>query len=118
MHGKSGPVVPGDCGAWVIDALTGSVYGHVVAGNSSLHRAYIIPAAEVVHDIQKKLGHDVTLPKKTDYSETGKLIIKLGAKRSLLDTLKYRRGCGTLGVCTGSFSPRHEVDQRFAVPRR
>jgi hypothetical protein len=110
--------VPGDCGAWVIDALTGSFYGHVVAGNSSLHRAYIIPAAEVVYDIQEKLGHEVTLPKKTDHSERGKLVINLGAECSHLTRLKSRRGCGTLGVCTGSFSPGQEVDKRFAVPGR
>jgi len=34
-----------------------------VAGDASLHRAYIISATDVMHDIRTRLGHDVTLPK-------------------------------------------------------
>lgn len=56
-------IVPGDCGAWVVDAQTGQLYGHVVAGNPALNRAYIIPAIEVFRDIQRTCGGRVALPR-------------------------------------------------------
>ncbi|KAF4629312.1 hypothetical protein G7Y89_g8839 [Cudoniella acicularis] len=53
---------PGDCGAWVVDAHSGALYGHVVAGNSSLRRAYIIPAINVMNDILQRFQHSPILP--------------------------------------------------------
>lgn len=49
----------GDCGSWVVDALTGDVYGQIVAGDHLQHLAFIIPAYKIWEDIQNCFG---TLP--------------------------------------------------------
>ncbi len=54
--------MPGDCGAWVIDALTGSIYGHVIAGDLTSSTAYIIPAYKVFDDIEDRFGVPPLLP--------------------------------------------------------
>ncbi|KAL2039880.1 hypothetical protein N7G274_007283 [Stereocaulon virgatum] len=46
----------GDCGAWVIDALTGDLYGHIVAGCATSDLAFIIPARKVFDDIETRFG--------------------------------------------------------------
>jgi hypothetical protein len=48
--------VEGDSGSWVIDAVTGDLYGHVVAGVPETGLAYIIPAYKTLGDIEKCLG--------------------------------------------------------------
>ena len=48
--------MPGDCGAWVVNAKTGLVYGHIVAGDPLTGMAFIIPAHKVFSDIQRRLG--------------------------------------------------------------
>lgn len=65
-------LVPGDCGAWVLDAISGALYGHIVAGNSSLHRAYIVPAVDVMEDIRIRFRHYPILPKTTPKGSKGK----------------------------------------------
>lgn len=57
-------LVDGDCGSWVLDAETGHVYGHVVSGYPTGGSAYIIPAYQIVQDIQKQLGQPVAFTKK------------------------------------------------------
>ncbi len=54
--------MPGDCGAWVIDAVTGSIYGHVIAGDLTSSTAYIIPAYKVFDDIEDRFGVPPLLP--------------------------------------------------------
>jgi hypothetical protein len=53
--------VVGDCGSWVIDARTGSVYGHVIAGHPGSRVAYITPAYQVYGDIRNRVSDDVEL---------------------------------------------------------
>jgi hypothetical protein len=50
-------LVTGDCGAWVIDADTSVLYGHIVAGHADGRIAYIIPAHKILEDIKKHIGH-------------------------------------------------------------
>ena len=45
---------PGECGAWVVDADTGELYGHVVASDD-LGQAYVVPAQLTFKDIQESL---------------------------------------------------------------
>lgn len=47
--------MPGDCGAWVVNATTGLIYGHIVAGDPVTGIAYIIPAHKVFTDIERRL---------------------------------------------------------------
>ena len=51
-----GLIVPGDCGAWVVNANTGLVYGHIVAGDPVTGTAFIIPAHKVFSDIEHRFG--------------------------------------------------------------
>ncbi|KAF2804179.1 uncharacterized protein BDZ99DRAFT_348118, partial [Mytilinidion resinicola] len=43
----AGPVANGDCGSWVMNADSGDLYGHIVAGSPESGVAYIIPAYQV-----------------------------------------------------------------------
>lgn len=47
-------LLQGDCGSWVIDATTATLYGHLVAGNSQLCIAYIMPAQLVIGNIRSR----------------------------------------------------------------
>ncbi|KAH8648128.1 hypothetical protein BGZ61DRAFT_376503, partial [Ilyonectria robusta] len=38
------PLVVGDCGSWVRDAVTGKLFGHVIAGSPKTGLAMIMPA--------------------------------------------------------------------------
>ncbi|KAH8909321.1 hypothetical protein BR93DRAFT_863901, partial [Coniochaeta sp. PMI_546] len=38
------PLVPGDCGSWIRDAVTGKLYGHVIAGSPTSGLILVIPA--------------------------------------------------------------------------
>ncbi|OCK87672.1 uncharacterized protein K441DRAFT_491654, partial [Cenococcum geophilum 1.58] len=42
-----GTLADGDCGSWVVDAQSGDVYGHIVAGNTESGFAYVVPACQV-----------------------------------------------------------------------
>jgi peptide-N4-(N-acetyl-beta-glucosaminyl)asparagine amidase len=50
------PIANGDCGSWVLDAQSGSLYGHIVAGSPNLGFAYIVPASQTFSDIQRHTG--------------------------------------------------------------
>ena len=54
--------VPGDCGSWVVNAETGDIYGHIVAGDPISGLAYIIPAYKVFDDIEFRFGVRPVLP--------------------------------------------------------
>jgi hypothetical protein len=60
--------VEGDCGAWVVDAATGDIFGHIVAGRPGSHQAYIIPAYKVMADIAKTTGINPVIPCRQDSS--------------------------------------------------
>ena len=54
--------VDGDSGSWVLDAMTGNVYGHIVSGDPSSNTAFIIPAYRVFKDVEKRFGHKPEFP--------------------------------------------------------
>jgi hypothetical protein len=45
----------------VINPTSGELYGHIVAGDPGGSVAYIIPAYQVFHDIERRLGSKVTI---------------------------------------------------------
>lgn len=53
--------VEGDSGSWVLNALSGDLYGHVVAGIPGSYIVYIIPAYKVFEDIERVVGDTVEL---------------------------------------------------------
>ncbi|KAK4041737.1 protein PNG1 [Parachaetomium inaequale] len=56
------PLQVGDCGAWVVDAETGDLYGHVVAGSPSTGRAIVVPFDSIFEDIRRRTGEQPRLP--------------------------------------------------------
>jgi hypothetical protein len=51
----SRPLVPGDCGSWVRDAITGCLFGHVFAGSPTSGLTMVIPACHVFEDARRSL---------------------------------------------------------------
>ncbi|KAK0754949.1 hypothetical protein B0T18DRAFT_425247 [Schizothecium vesticola] len=41
------PLVPGDCGSWVKNAITGKLFGHVIAGSSKTGLVLLMPASRL-----------------------------------------------------------------------
>ena len=62
-------IVPGDCGSWVVDLRTGTLYGHIVAGDPGSSLAYFIPATQVFDEIN------------TVYSGTASLLSREACER-------------------------------------
>ena len=54
--------MPGDSGAWVFDASTGRIAGHVLAWSQKAGTAYIAPMEVLFEDMERTLGARVTLP--------------------------------------------------------
>ena len=58
----------GDSGAWVLDAVTGDIYGHIVAADPDTGFALIIPAFKIWDEIKKRHGREPRLPNYNDFS--------------------------------------------------
>ncbi|KAF5665413.1 PNG1 with de-n-glycosylation function (n-glycanase) [Fusarium circinatum] len=52
----------GDCGSWIIDAESGNLYGHIVAGSPDSGAAIVIPFSRVFEDIEARVKHPPRLP--------------------------------------------------------
>ena len=46
----------GVCGAWVVDAVSNELYGHIIAGATEDGFAYIIPFYEILDDLNAHFG--------------------------------------------------------------
>ncbi|KAI9745909.1 MAG: hypothetical protein M1818_000590 [Claussenomyces sp. TS43310] len=47
-------IVAGDCGAWVMDAENGEIYGYIVAGKAGTTAGYIVLLRDVLEDIARQ----------------------------------------------------------------
>ncbi|KAK3367853.1 hypothetical protein B0H63DRAFT_515602 [Podospora didyma] len=56
------PLEVGDCGCWVVDAETGELYGHIIAGSPTSGRALAVPFSAIFTEIEWRLGFRPTLP--------------------------------------------------------
>ncbi|KAL6912668.1 hypothetical protein FSST1_010428 [Fusarium sambucinum] len=56
-------IQPGDSGSWAFDAQNGMMLGVLVAGCPELQEAYIIPAHEIVEDIERHYSDNSGDPK-------------------------------------------------------
>ncbi|KAF4176626.1 hypothetical protein CNMCM8694_005690 [Aspergillus lentulus] len=63
-------VQPGECGSWVVDEVSGHLYGHVFGGGIGTRTAYIIPADDIFEDIERKFRQPVFLPSVKQDSHT------------------------------------------------
>ncbi|RYP07083.1 hypothetical protein DL765_009272 [Monosporascus sp. GIB2] len=52
----------GDCGSWLINAETGNLYGHIIAGSPTSGTAFITPFSDVFEDIKQRAGFAPEFP--------------------------------------------------------
>jgi peptide-N4-(N-acetyl-beta-glucosaminyl)asparagine amidase len=65
----AGCLEEGDCGSLVVDASTGDIYGHIVAGSPESGVAYIIPAYHIYDHLKQNFDPELKLSKKTAASD-------------------------------------------------
>ena len=53
-----GKLEKGDCGCWIIDAASGAVYGHIIAGSPGTGIGLIAPLKHVLTDLVERFGGD------------------------------------------------------------
>ncbi|KAH6664905.1 hypothetical protein B0J14DRAFT_681363 [Halenospora varia] len=51
-----GALVKGDSGSWVLDAISGDLFGHIVAGIPEDGLAYILPAHKTFRELEEVMG--------------------------------------------------------------
>lgn len=56
------PLQRGDCGAWIVDALRGDLYGHIIAGSPDDGLALVAPFEDIFEDIHSRWGRPPSLP--------------------------------------------------------
>ncbi|RDL35112.1 uncharacterized protein BP5553_07043 [Venustampulla echinocandica] len=56
-----GKLVNGDCGSWVVNAQSGDLLGHIVAGSPESGVGYIAPAYQILEDAKTRFGLDLEL---------------------------------------------------------
>ncbi len=55
-------VEDGDCGSWIVDRVTGELFGMLMATCEALSEAYVLPVKDVFTEIETLSGHSVKLP--------------------------------------------------------
>jgi peptide-N4-(N-acetyl-beta-glucosaminyl)asparagine amidase len=60
----SGELEYGDCGSWVIHEVSGDLFGYIIAGSpgSKAGVAYIIPAYQVISELEMRFGEYFEIP--------------------------------------------------------
>ena len=66
---EAGRLEEGDCGSLVVDASTGDIYGHIVAGSPESGAAYIIPAYHIYDHLKRNFDRELKLSKMTADSD-------------------------------------------------
>ncbi|KAK0611819.1 hypothetical protein B0T14DRAFT_489074 [Immersiella caudata] len=56
------PVEIGDCGAWVVDADSGDLYGQIIAGSPSSGAGIIMPFQPIFEEVEYRVGDRPLLP--------------------------------------------------------
>ena len=51
-----GKLEKGDCGCWIIDAASGAVYGHIIAGSPGTGVGLIAPLKHVLNELVERFG--------------------------------------------------------------
>ncbi|KAH7364784.1 hypothetical protein BKA65DRAFT_144371 [Rhexocercosporidium sp. MPI-PUGE-AT-0058] len=57
-----GQLTEGDCGSWVVDSITGDLFGHIIAGSPKSGVAYVLPAQQIFDDAPNRYGLQFQLP--------------------------------------------------------
>ncbi|RKK67954.1 Protein PNG1 [Fusarium oxysporum] len=93
----------GDCGSWIIDAESGNLYGHIVAGSPDSGAAIVIPFARVFEDIEARVKHHPHLP-----LTGGASLYNFDEKPNLATHLQH-----TKSVTASSSKPPSEYSQEW-----
>lgn len=64
----NGKLAKGDCGSWVIDAVTGDIFGHIVSGDLDSGSAFLMPAFQIFEDIKQSFGIEILLSTRENQS--------------------------------------------------
>ena len=65
-----GKLEQGDCGCWIVDALSGAVYGHLIAGSPGTGTGLVVPLSHVLKDLFVKFGGDWKIAPKYQADQT------------------------------------------------
>lgn len=65
-----GKLVTGDCGSWVVNAQSGDLFGHIIAGSPESGVGYIVPAYQILEDVKTRFGLDLELYTPTESTTT------------------------------------------------
>ncbi|KAG8667630.1 Protein png1 [Fusarium poae] len=98
----------GDCGSWIIDAESGNLYGHIVAGSPDSGAAIVIPFARVFEDIEARVKHHPHLPLIGATS-----LYSMDEKVDLVSHLQH-----TESVTASSSKPPSKYDQEWTLDLR
>lgn len=80
----------GDSGAWVVDAATGDIYGVLVAGSAVMQEGYVIPACDVIDDIQRSTqARELRVPTMND-------VLILASRYGNVDLVKSLLAAGVI----------------------
>lgn len=63
----------GDCGSWVVDHVTGKLFGMLVATCKAVCEAYILPIKDIFTEVESLRRHSVKLPAMDAVIEKGEL---------------------------------------------
>jgi hypothetical protein len=83
----------GECGSWVVDEVSGHLYGHIFGGGIGTRTAYIIPADDIFEDIERKFRQPVFLPSVkqeshaasgVNWGSTPSLVLQAGSQGSMM----------------------------------
>lgn len=77
------PLEEGDSGSWVVDALRGDVYGHIVAGSPEQGLAVVVPFDAIFADIKASLKASPQLPTAKSEVDGGNQATKLAQPSTL-----------------------------------
>ncbi|EPS37897.1 hypothetical protein H072_8510 [Dactylellina haptotyla CBS 200.50] len=105
-------VKSGDCGSWVIDAETGSVYGHIVAVDV-FDEVHVVPLEDTIEEMKRLLGADeVCLPSPEDFIkvENRETYRATNLFAPFEDTFKERRPLYDAKPCCGEYDGKDYYD--------
>ena len=53
-----GKLEKGDCGSWIVDGVTGAVYGQIIAGSPGTGTGLVAPLRHILNDLVRQFGGD------------------------------------------------------------
>ena len=115
-------IVPGDSGAWVFEASSGRVCGHVLAYSERSRTAYIAPMQVLLEDISRTLGAcTVELPgSQGDDSISSAAMSRIYDQRQTLQQSLSRRGGGgyrDMSAMPAMPDQRHQINLPIELGR-